>query len=524
MDYLNSFLFIFIINSCLAQTVAFSEFNFDDYEPIWFSYVEDESVIGKEAGLDGYNHVTISGQSGMKLIEKDGYIYTVNNTFLDGDYAGGIIIKRTLDTGEIIWKTTFDTRDYDRHEFASLNYIKGDELCIVGMKYAINNESPFSIFPLSRDVVWFQRKYNIGSGELTSENYVSDESYKFSSTNVNYFNIAIGQDLRLGQVVSENVNSDYIYYNTDDSLNLSPQDAFSIIHEDTSDIYFFNGALGFDTGFVTAESSFLFGGETYDNNIYVWNTDNTLKSRISKDKINLFFQEESRVMDLMYADDEILIVRFTYTLDDDFVSEYVKLDHQGNLLKKYSIDQTGNVYYDHKNDCFLEFSLEKTDGIYTHTITRVVDSMRYELPIKCMDKEISFNIIRHKVLDNNHLLLEGIQSKDTIIDFEPMKIVQATFHMLIDGADLGLVTDLDDVEDVASVMIFPNPVQNRMMIDVDGLKEYQVHIYDHFGRLVKTIDHKADDEVEVSELRPGVYHLLIRDVHEHKIFRKIIKI
>jgi hypothetical protein len=71
------------------------------------------------------------------------------------------------------------------------------------------------------------------------------------------------------------------------------------------------------------------------------------------------------------------------------------------------------------------------------------------------------------------------------------------------------------------IVLFPNPVSDILSINAHGLMIIGISVFDMFGRLVMQSDDGLE-HIDVSQLAPGIYHVVIITDQEQTISRKII--
>lgn len=79
----------------------------------------------------------------------------------------------------------------------------------------------------------------------------------------------------------------------------------------------------------------------------------------------------------------------------------------------------------------------------------------------------------------------------------------------------------DDVEEVVveSVSLYPNPAKENVFIK--GIEPAEVQVYNALGQLVKTV--QGTNEINISNLKQGVYFVSIITENKERFIRKIVK-
>ena len=71
--------------------------------------------------------------------------------------------------------------------------------------------------------------------------------------------------------------------------------------------------------------------------------------------------------------------------------------------------------------------------------------------------------------------------------------------------------------------VYPNPAAEHLTVEAEGQEAYQIMIYDLSGRKVLERDAlQGSSALDVSDLRPGVYLLKLRDSEQHELRQRIL--
>ena len=68
------------------------------------------------------------------------------------------------------------------------------------------------------------------------------------------------------------------------------------------------------------------------------------------------------------------------------------------------------------------------------------------------------------------------------------------------------------------VSFYPNPTNG--LVHIEGALVFEVQVYNTIGQLVKTVQNA--NEVDLSDLMPGVYFLRIKDLHQVVTNQKVV--
>jgi hypothetical protein len=78
---------------------------------------------------------------------------------------------------------------------------------------------------------------------------------------------------------------------------------------------------------------------------------------------------------------------------------------------------------------------------------------------------------------------------------------------------------IEEVEQLANIQVYPNPVDGELNIAVSGLDNYTVEIYNTMGQNIP-LDKSNSNKLDVSHLTPGLYHMNVRDEKNDRLIIK----
>lgn len=227
---------------------------------------------------------------------------------------------------------------------------------------------------------------------------------------------------------------------------------------------------------------------------------NLIKEKNSNDTI--FFGKASRFRGLLY---------FSHQLKDSaWHIQAVKVE--GNkitgfnsmLHQMFSIDDIlGISYTDFTFDSIVQIKINK--AILKITLDK-------EKPERLVPDKNSLKIIYPTILSN--------LKTDTIIDSYLDGMHETTYNI----DQLTEEATVTDPESTIRLTLFPNPVNNQLNVKFNKPGKYSCEIINSTGAIVlKTILQKKENELNLADLKIGVYFLKISDNELNNVIQKFIK-
>ena len=139
---------------------------------------------------------------------------------------------------------------------------------------------------------------------------------------------------------------------------------------------------------------------------------------------------------------------------------------------------------------------------------------------------ISFDEIYSAVLGESHQI-SGVENAFGPGEYCARRYADMTAHRQRLWERLGWEDDedIDNIteEQISSVQIYPNPVNDRIFIEAETEIE-EVVVYDIYGRhqVTETPSHQGDLSIDLSDLKSGIYFVKI-NTEKGNIVKRIIK-
>jgi len=77
----------------------------------------------------------------------------------------------------------------------------------------------------------------------------------------------------------------------------------------------------------------------------------------------------------------------------------------------------------------------------------------------------------------------------------------------------------------SSISIYPNPVENNLVVELKDINEGKLEIYNNIGQLIETriLENEQDIQINTSNLQPGIYMLIVETENQEPILKRFIK-
>lgn len=464
---------------------------FEDLDPIWSHVVVDSSIIGDASidsfyRYDGYNHVSGSRDvEKMRLIEGD-YLYFINRTIYDGDFSGAIIDKIDLETGELIWQSSFDLRTLEKREYVQRATIENNQLvlyCIV-----VCTEFPSLFFGEAVGHLKI-RRYSLDTGRLIGIEE-ADPNDSLTAT------LKVGMN---GNVVMRKIESSNGY----EVITRDRSPTGPILHIDTidrrgryvnlTDTLFSNIRVDWKESYL--DDSFNFARDSQNNLIWFMHffarpdaiqEDFVEVRQYYKDSIVTFDLDLSELPGLTsvsirnISDEEIL---FQVSDEDDYFG-FLFLDRftgeQKLFFHPYQSFRSRREYIFRDSSGSFLYSEDRTidDEVFTEIYQYDRDTITYLTGFKMIDEDFAaYPDDLYPLADGNYLL-ELIYKPPAFFDGH-------TALIKLSPEQLGLTTSTSDIAvNNKDFVAYPNPFVEVLSFSLD--ENSLVSIYDIFGRLVYT--------------------------------------
>jgi hypothetical protein len=530
MDMRYLYIYLLLINNLILfgqhPIKPYEKLDLHGVQPIWYENVFDSRLVN--ANSDGFNAISI--KTPVDPIFQDDFMITLNVVLNinEGGDAGGLIQKRNINNGQVIWDVLYDVNSQPYAEMPFKMYIGGDGyLHVHGFRKRIDAKPeffPFLYFPIDSCLLTY-RKIDIKTGEVVefltpSENNENallvlasiDRARKYS----NLFRTENQDDfIYWERIISDNLDVATIRFCKVNKYGIAVTDFDSIRLETPTNqfinFYQLNNNKLVHINFNRIDQKIML----YYYNIKFELIDSTLFNNFPG---HFRISTSGKIINNKYI--------FIQTLD-------VQIDHYRFLDAVY--DFNGNLidFYEQKSFEYLEYwssfdpyrekilvmssriennplryiaSLYKSDGqgeldkIYEFVPS---DSMRTVNGLIIY----SFNKERALLYLNEGALFLNENNK---IEFD--NFAKAKSHMLFNATDIGLgsVSTEDGVVEERTIKIYPNPGQDYVMFTSEKPVSGTLTVYNITGGVVyKEILNQTDSKsIDTALLSPGFYFLV----------------
>lgn len=490
-----------------SPILPYTKLQFENFFPLWSHITIDSSIIDN-IKYDGRNHI-FPLHNKLEAIEKGGFVYTVDMAGLYG-IEGGILQKRNLKTGDLIWKNVFDRRIFEYHEWPQKLWISQDgTINVLSFKSIDSYPATDLIFTLLQvPVTWSIRKYNSETGKLINHIFIRNSSFAFNSNEISNFLFECDKGyIYMKRSITE-VEEYYSIHKFDTNFNHVKSDTTWLnLPMELNDILI-GGVLPYDGGYVSFDVkagvkklrsySLLFWDKAF-------NVTDSVKSIVLED---LFSDNPSRYF-LRYANSEIVLLETMKFDGNEFVPTGYVLNHKGDLIQKFNLPQKNGYYkrsyfttFSKKQKCPYIITRHAEDG-YGIEIYNVCDSLTYNIKAKTFPENIAVTPINAKILSSGDIILSIQQAKDTILNGRRNLYNQGLIWLVLDGHDLGLVSSTIQQAKSNQLSISPNPTHG--IIRMNNLKSpVSVKIYNLNGQILKSFTN-IENEIDIRDVPAGMY-------------------
>ncbi len=117
-------------------------------------------------------------------------------------------------------------------------------------------------------------------------------------------------------------------------------------------------------------------------------------------------------------------------------------------------------------------------------------------------------------------LTQDITVSFTATDRDPGHLVEAGIDVfrVLESVD---IVDVQDVDEVSAIMIYPNPAQDFVNLEVQGIELSRIEMFNLAGQLLLS-EKGSVNKLNVSDLETGVYNLLLTDIDGQQFNKRII--
>lgn len=525
-----------------AQTYPdYLPIEFSNLNPVWQHLCSDSTLYQFEdydfntvVDFTGTNHFVHETVEWPHALIQDGYLYSVSEIRFDTEYGGGLLEKIDLETGDRLWKSSFDLRTTSLREVILKSFIEEDKLvvaCVEVQTPDLNVVAGLTFFPfLYVDGSLLIRKYDLETGELLYKS-VPDTS------NVDRVNLPVNSNRRTQ--LRYIGNNRYVSYTYRIKNNKYPIYVDTILEtgvkvNPTDSLYGFfdgpecvnHGTLQYTTYYSTEEG--LYKIERCNPlNEGDWPSKVRLKYFVHNELEPLWVKEfgpyNAEIFGgmriLNYIDDQIILKSWNINGPDTgvmcFNSEGEKTcdiqaqDFRFARVYDFSDEQDGkflisslNTYFE---DADKKLYISQIDGAETS----VYDSL------EIVGEEVKILLNMAVPLDDDHYLLD--------ISFGPVNMQHRTWMKVRSDDLLQLTTSTTEYSstDLRSFKIYPNPVMSTLSII--SPQEMKVVLVDGLGKNILDLElHKGHNSFKLDGLQAGVYW--IRALNYKSEPAKLIKI
>ena len=502
-------------------------------EPIWTHTMRDTSIIGyvhegadlntEFAFLDGYNHMLFD--KNLTFI-KDGFAYIFSLLMSNLDEYGSVIEKVDLSTGEMAWQYSIDPRTDTTYHSVMKATLVNNKLILEGVRPV--SRPTFGYFAFSSGSYYsyyFRKVIDIESGELIdyatpitgdplafiSPNWPNRDHYDYSGTDVEHLELKVYDASGISVVrnyldASGNMISSFDtvavsnYYDVWDQSVGSNESWRGKLKKENSNSYFIVHEF-----IPSNTTSIPLGAElvNYDSDFNV----------ISSIDLTQYVFEDFKAIGIHSIDDDKIVLRGCLQVPPICKEFYYVLDRDYNLIDYFISERNGNNVY---GNVFI------ANESQNYMLEREYNEIgRSNLTINVANQNNTLDTIRvmHVVEPNwaaSPDFFTQLDNGDWIIKWSHGcwgdGVFGSFFHELwrVSAEDFELMVGvLDRDKTKNSLTISPNPASNIIRFELDVDRVDRIVIYDSKGQLIDLYRDLRQNELDISSLPSGLYHLKI---------------
>ena len=528
-----------------AQLAGFNyiPLEFVDLEPVWSHVSIDSTLInheikGSTATNDGYTHLSDFFDVGDQHIVHEGFLYLITRALYDIDIAGAMIEKIDIETGELVWKSTFDLRDSPRREFVYHAMIFEDVLRLYNLSITSPTPEPIPV-PIvalgSAEGYLKVREYDLLSGNLvtnTTPDTLANPLMSIETSNLRetVLNFITPDSIEVIRHMWRNVGTALIidtinilgeYINTTDTIwttlpaDLDWPNSFRLnartnIRDAQGDLYWID---------------YFSPGDTTVNKPTV-HLDIVRKDSIEVISLNIPNQREIRGWFIVDVDENSLLFRVTYYDDSRAL---LLMDKTGTLI--WQVDVQGNLgsfieLGDNNEILFGKFD-NRVDGRWQMGVYKIVEDELIKKSSFSMSNEL-YGCFPDELqkLDNGDILFSLSYSQ---IDGLEQGAGRGSFSsiMRVRPDQLGLVPVLahSNAETEVIFKVYPNPFKDQFTVEIRLNDPVTLNLFSVDGKLLNSYKNISTREFQIptASLPIGTYYLQLKG-EEFSVTKSIIKI
>lgn len=517
--------------TCLPES-GFAPFTYEGGEIMWKYTLFDSSMrhiikpippptfggfTQAQSTMTGYNHYWHTDP--VDMVVKNDYIITTDRTVYYAP-SGAEVHKIDINTGEVLWRNRFDFRDDGLREYP----IKTEVVDDIVLVYGLHLNHPFET-DLSQRGVLFTRTYDLETGDLLNhtfgdindpavfvDRYISsDYRNEFNRIGLDTFEILETVFLEDRPVILRNLmKTNGIPFISDtikgimDEPNLSEtrKIPFNKVRKISPDSFVFiedfhpNEDSGLEPYFIINlinKNLDIIYSRTYNNSgigafdgVYLEDADENfirLRTFFPSTRHFIFDTKTGQYLSTRFEDDKF---------DDLGEREILETNITDSLeLVSVLMNKLGNIFREDDEKGELEFILSSEKG---DTSTNILSPSQYRYYI--IPKQVV-------LLDDYDILMRVYEARWSFSN----KYLPAFYsYMRIDSEELLGITSTEDIIDLPSFAISPNPALNYVRIIYPSVFNGKVLIYNTEGYLV--IQSSCNDDritLDISDLPSGLY-------------------
>jgi hypothetical protein len=516
---------LLIYNSLSGQSFPeYTPLEFANMATEWVHTCSDSTIAGYQdwefktvVKFTGTNHMAYRPIEERRPLLYDDDLISISDIIWDGDHGGALIERIDLETGERLWKSTWDLRELPHREVIVESYIEDAELVLATAEvFTPDHHLIHGILTFAHRNVAAGlniRRYALNSGDLIEHIQTDTLAQDYLFMNINESRRTVVKKLE-GDFLGVYKYFDYSKLQIDtinfEGVKVNPSDTIhSLINRDPDKVYVLSHKSKFaitEDGIVKIDllAPYFQGDSTSITTLSYYNNDRELLWSHRYESVDT---TQDAFMTVMSQSDNKVFIR-THNINGNKDYGLLGVTKDGIVNNIRFLDHTSTPYLteiDERGEAFLMFNVNGTIADRKIHIYKTDENslIKYD-SLELVHDTIMTVLASATPYDDSHYLLEFFHGKTGPYHKEWMKVESSEFIKKTTSTDDYTRAKLD------RFTIYPNPVKSTITIEnaTTGLLELK----NTSGQLMSRtyIEEEGDRSIDLSTYPPGIYFITLQ--------------